>query len=186
MGCDIHIYMEYGEQGRWSGDEIRVWRSYGLFTALAGVRRYNSTVESFELRGVPENASWETLDDYTLYISDIEGEDCCTQEQAESYIKYGSAYWGSDKKRVIHPDWHSASWLSLSEFKVAYKRFRDYYKQPILPDWEKYKNDHDGFLKECERLKDKTEPIALIPEVEGIIAFLEAMAKHDYETRVVF
>ena len=188
MGCDIHTYLEYKEDERWDGiRHVRIPRNYGLFAVLAGVRAYNAEVEMFRPRGVPDDISWETRDDYTLYItSDGGDEGHCTREQAENYVKYGSRYWDSKKTRVTHPDWHSASWLSLGEFKVAYDRFRAYYKQPILPNLDKYKNDHDGFIKELERTKDETEPISPIPEVEAIIAYLEVFRQHSYDTRIVF
>jgi len=180
--------MEYGKNERWEGHKTWIWRSYGLFTALAGVRCYNSEIESFKPRGVPENISLDTLRDYTLYITEepFDEESCCTRESAERYIKSGSTYWDDRKTRVTHPDWHTPSWLSLNEFKVAYSRFRLYYRQPVLPDLEKFKGNPDGLKKELELTKDKTEPISPIPEVEAIIAYLEVMIKHGYKSRVVF
>ena len=189
MGCDIHVHLEYKEGGRWDGTpQFRIPRNYGLFAALAGVRKYNSEVESFLPRGVPNEVSTETREDYTLWVSDTAGddEDNCTREQAENYVKYGSRYWDSKKTRVIHPDWHSASWLSLNEFKIAYDRFLAYFKQSVLPDITKFKDDHEGYLKELERTKDMREPVSIIPEVEALIAYLEVFRNRGYDTRVIF
>ena len=190
MGCDIHLYLEHKENDKWWGTpRMPIGRYYGLFAVIAGVRDYNTEVEMFEPRGVPKDISWNTLDDYTLYIVDHETNEmgCCSREQAESYAKY-SPYWDIKKTRIEHPDWHSASWLTLAEYKIAYQRYLDYFKQPCFPDLAKYREskDHEGFIKELEILKDKTEPISPIPEVEASIAYLEALSKYTLFTRVVF
>lgn len=44
MGCDIHLFVEYSkpESDHWMnfGEEFRLTRHYGVFSALADVRNY--------------------------------------------------------------------------------------------------------------------------------------------------
>jgi hypothetical protein len=69
MGCDIHIYVESKEDGKWKhaqglvdgevpyGDQLYHGRNYTLFGFLAGVRE--SDKQHFNAKGFPEDASKE-------------------------------------------------------------------------------------------------------------------------------
>ena len=182
MGCDIHVFIEHsdGRGGRWSAisDQIYLGRNYGLFSAMAGVRLYTDTIEYFEPRGVPKDICFLTEGKYTLLV--VAGEDthedgCCTEEQADKYLGYGSAIWeekkeGSEYYRITGPDWHTPSWLNLEEFKIAYNRYLDYYK--------------DEYGK-----RDKSDPSHRpnrIPLVEGYLSLMDKLEDMGFPTRIVF
>jgi hypothetical protein len=203
MGCDIHVYLEYKNSDsmsdRWCGTpRLHIPRYYGLFATMAGVRSYDAQVEIFKPKGIPKDISYETLEDFTLKIVDQECDYCegkTTRRRAEEYIQYGEAYWNEEKHRVTHPDWHAPSWLTLDELKLAYKRFREYFVQAVIPpimrEREKYKDLSEEeskleWIKQLEEYKDKNEPIDPIPEVEAIIAYMEVLEKYEYQTRLIF
>lgn len=86
---------------------------------------------SFEPKGVPENISWKTAEEYTLCVLDDDsGEDhTCTRSQADSWVESGSSeIWDRDSQgnvmRVTSPDWHSGSWLDGGEVRDLSLRFR--------------------------------------------------------------
>jgi hypothetical protein len=62
MGCDVHMTVEVNEYGRWEGYLVNpyIGRNYTLFSFMAGVRGYFP--ESKEPRGMPTDASNETLE----------------------------------------------------------------------------------------------------------------------------
>jgi len=128
MGCDIHLYMEYKDPTNtaytsWSnfGRSFYVGREYGLFGYLAGVRGSGPAV--VPARGYPEDAGWDTNDDFYYRISDDDGYDgetrYVTLERAKSWgvpILYDK---NGKPDRVQCPDNHTPSWLTWSEFTSA-------------------------------------------------------------------
>lgn len=57
MGCDIHCWAEVKVEGRWHAyNQIQIDRDYGLFGAMAGVRR--SEDRMFPTKGVPTDLSF--------------------------------------------------------------------------------------------------------------------------------
>lgn len=63
MGCDIHEYLEYKEDGVWKlGPEINLERNYDMFAILADVRNYDGFEQIVEPRGVPADSCQEILD----------------------------------------------------------------------------------------------------------------------------
>lgn len=139
MGCDIHCYVEYKRKDstHWNsfGERINPGRNYTLFGLLAGVRGDDSPL--YAVRGIPSDMGYYAASDYWLYIShdskDQEGN--CSPEQAEKYIQYGSHY-SADSTRVSHPDWHSHSWLSITEFATVLDR---YHTIPLHPSAVEYR-----------------------------------------------
>lgn len=122
MGCDIHLYIEYKPSGadRWRsfGERINPGRNYQIFGRLAGVRCEDE--QHIAPRGVPEDMSYSALGDHWLYVTDRPGDGSCTRQDAERYISNcGSRWRGSEQKHVSHPDWHTHSWLTTSEFADA-------------------------------------------------------------------
>jgi hypothetical protein len=61
MGTDIHLYAEQRlGNGRWVAlfdSQVFIWRDYGLFTRLAGVREREGVVPISQPRGMPADAS---------------------------------------------------------------------------------------------------------------------------------
>jgi hypothetical protein len=99
-------------------------RNYQVFTAMANVRRYGGfPLAIAEPRGVPDDITPDVLAEYTLrvvppeeYDEDMSG--MTLRENAERYARDLKCRWFSDD-RIEHPDWHSASWLTLREL-LAY------------------------------------------------------------------
>lgn len=130
MGCDIHLFIEYKQDGQsllgwWAfGGEHRLDRDYRLFARMAGVRNYWDAVPISNPRDLPDDASWQVKDKNRLLIVDNEeaGEREATREQAERWVKSGSSKYDGDRY-VTHPDWHSHSWLSADEFEACLNSF---------------------------------------------------------------
>jgi hypothetical protein len=141
MGCDIHAVVETIDKediqtkiesvvseniNRWEGFcSPRIYRNYGLFYALAGVRGATSWPEPLiEPRGVPEDISYLGGD---ILLSSIP-EDYKGETVARCYI--------------FNPDYHTYGFLYLEELEAIYKRYREYFKdwtdqtKPIRPDPE--------------------------------------------------
>lgn len=137
MGCDIHAYVEY--RNKLTGDhddqdaswdcltgQLSLPRYYNVFGMIAGVHGNKSL---FEPKGIPEDMGWQAQEDWWIYIDDKpEGQEECDCENivslktAQQYETYGSRilYHKNGKPyRVEHPDWHSATWLTTSEFNEA-------------------------------------------------------------------
>lgn len=139
MGCDIHCYVDYKRKDstHWNsfGERINPGRNYTLFGLLAGVRGENSPY--YPVRGIPSDIGYCASSDYWLYIShdSKDQERNCSPEQAEKYIQYGSHY-NEDRTLVSHPDWHSHSWLSITEFATVLDR---YHTIPLHPSAIEYR-----------------------------------------------
>lgn len=121
MGCDIHMYVESktpGGENWWGfGGRVNPGRNYDLFSTLAGVR---GGPAMFEQRGLPDNLGYPANGDAYLTVDDEHAADSdgyCNTAQAKS--------WGNPivevngRKATLGPDWHSASWLTPSEFVAA-------------------------------------------------------------------
>ncbi len=89
---------------------------------------------SFEVKGIPQNISWKTAEEYTLCIleddDDSEESHTCKRSQADSWVEGGSSeIWDRDAQgdvmRVTNPDWHTGSWLDAGEVRDLSIRFRE-------------------------------------------------------------
>lgn len=130
MGCDIHLYIEYSPE--WTEDRnyyssfarVSLGRNYTMFGILAGVRN-TSVPQLFPQRGVPKNSPEYNYGDYVLYIQDEGEEHCCSRENADRWVKSGSSEYVDDEhKKITHPDWHSASWLTPEEFEECLVQYK--------------------------------------------------------------
>lgn len=135
MGCDIHCYIEYSEyKGSWwgFGGRINPGRDYDIFARLAGVRNYGDEIKTpIPPRGVPADMSYEAMGDYALLLSD-DGE-----PDMEGHVHKSTAklWYGNNPEKylirnrmpyaVVHPDWHSHSWMTLDEFESTIKEYLD-------------------------------------------------------------
>ena len=149
MGADIHTFIEYAyvresdderpESWYSFGGRINPSRDYEMFALLANVRGIGAL---YPPRGVPDQLSWTTRDAFYMTVLHEprldfannplpaeEGE--VSAETAAGWVARGySRYEGTDPTtgrplRITHPDWHSPSWLTLSEFDrvlAAHKR----------------------------------------------------------------
>jgi hypothetical protein len=100
MGCDIHPWIQYREEGStywhtWSG-EMNWGRNYDFFDALAGVRCRHDLPGNYQKGNCPTTVSaprgWP--------------EDSGSLES-----------WGESAQENV--DFHTPSWLTLDEFKKA-------------------------------------------------------------------
>lgn len=202
MGCDIHAFLEYRKQytnlngvtqwDKWDtfSGELHFCRNYGMFAAMSGTRKYMAGVKSFEPKGIPPDIAYATLDAYTLLVLDDEwlvGQEGHTSpENAENYAK-DNGWWGADHKRVIHPDWHTPSWLSSSELQTAYGYYRNYYRdyeEPMITP--KMTIAEKGAEMERVSVKGPVLPIPPSPFVEALLATMQSLESNGYETRLVF
>ena len=189
MGCDIHMYLEYGNKQRYEeaqagkenargekvtmywqslGGRMSMGRNYSMFGILSqGVR--SDFENGLEAKGLPEGSmAWETEYDAYCRINDKFAEDddeghYCTLEQAQKWATYGNKIQNDvdgNPWRVEHPDWHSHSWLTTEEYEKA--------------------------IVEYEKLKDTDEywgtPIAYM----AVLAAMKSFESNGQIARVVF
>lgn len=126
MGCDIHMYVEYKSKERFDDYWTYFWgkinpgRNYWMFGLIAKVR--GSFKESFNPKGMPNNASYVAEEDNYVYITkEGIGDNECTIEQAKKWERYGCkiSYHCNIATKVTHPDWHSHTWLTTEEFEYV-------------------------------------------------------------------
>lgn len=161
MGCDIHMYVEYKRKGderdywQYYGQRINPGRNYYIFGLISkGVRSDNDL--GLEPKGIPENLSFYSYNDYWISINDkyAGDEGFCSTEQAEKWAEYGSII---DKERnlVSNPDWHSHSWLTTKELEEQLEIYKE------ESDW-------------------------VNAEYFALLSSMKELEKHDLEARVVF
>lgn len=144
MGADIHMYVEYSYKSDFKrykkelkenketakkpyvysfGNQINPGRNYCMFGCLAnGVR--DDIEGSISPKGLPseDEIGYMSMFDNRLYITeDGDGDNECTLIDAKVWEKYGRKiiYRNDVPIFVEHPDWHSHTWLTLSEYKKA-------------------------------------------------------------------
>ena len=140
MGCDIHTYIDYDDfktkEGDWFvscfAENVADNRNYTLFALMAGVR-YDPRTDVqfkplFEPKGIPERVSYTVRCEYTLHIADnknlYNAEGFCSQDNAERWVVLGCSRWmDNDHTIVSHPDWHSASWLTVAELEQVIEAY---------------------------------------------------------------
>lgn len=123
MGCDIHAFVEYrdGESWRAFSEEINLSRHYGAFAALAGVRNNPAWgLATLEPKGLPDDASYITLDNYKYFITDETNFDggYVSHADAQKWIAEGVSHM-IDERWVSDPDAHTPSHLTTEEFEGA-------------------------------------------------------------------
>jgi hypothetical protein len=129
MGCDIHVMLEHRKHGteRWdalSYYAINPGRDYEKFSRLAGVRG-GMMGEYIEPRGLPSDPSWQTGNEYWLFISEEpgNGEHYVKPDDANRWVAQGCSVFKNDEEGkpvwVSDPDQHSHTWLTLAEWKKA-------------------------------------------------------------------
>ncbi len=138
MGCDAHFYIQYKKKtdnfDEWwfdFGGEISPGRNYAMFGILAGVRE--RTPHCFEPKGIlPEKKqSFAVREDLYLVITeDGKGRNETTLENAKRYSRESDLIKDKNGKpiKVLDPDWHSHSWLTIKELKKAFKWYKKYAK----------------------------------------------------------
>jgi hypothetical protein len=138
MGCDIHCYIQYkkktDEDNWWEcfGGEIWPGRNYAMFGILAGVRDHYAP-HSFTPKGIlpEEKQSWAVRDDLYLVITeDGKGHNETTLENAKLWSSESELIKDKDGKpvRILQPDWHNHSWMTIEELEKAYKLYKKYIK----------------------------------------------------------
>jgi hypothetical protein len=139
MGCDIHAYIDYDDfktkDGDWFvscfAEDVRLGRNYTLFTLMAGVRhdpRTDTYNPLFEPKGLPDRTSHSVDWAYSLHITTnkdlYDSESFCSPEDAQRWVDKGYSRWLNAKHDAVsHPDWHSASFLTVDELERVVEAF---------------------------------------------------------------
>lgn len=139
MGTDIHMYVQYREKERansqydfWYsfGERINPGRCYDMFAILSdGVR--GRWKKHFRAKGLPTKMGYSAENDAYLWIREKD-EDPRDYENRSCTLE-DALRWGReiirDKEgkpfKTAHPDWHSHSWLNVSEFEQALKWYKE-------------------------------------------------------------
>jgi hypothetical protein len=91
MGCDIHLFVEVKQNGKWqSVSEMRdcyIERNYHMFALLGGVRNYDEITPISELKGIDKNSGR----DFKI--------------QAEYYNSDGHSYSNLTLRELLDFDW---------------------------------------------------------------------------------
>lgn len=170
MGCDIHAFIEtFSKQESLTNDscfvdcyssEISFGRDYILFGLIAGVR-HNAIISP---RGIPTNPSmsYTTSNKYFLRVVDLPEDEvscrnnCVARMKAEEYVKQGSSQYTDDSKnKIIGPDWHTPTWLTLDELIQIRKIY-------LLETIQYYSNLSGKKIKELVDFIESKEPRLLM------------------------
>lgn len=160
MGCDIHVYTEYGTGSYWTSlAKYDCNRDYYFFGKLAGVRGGKALIEP---KGIPKDVGITAKYDYLLFVTKKESanneEKSCTLEQAERWVREGSSKWWIERKRtkdwVTNPDYHSMSWLTSGELARVFDACRNE-DESVSPVWQSIFVS----LKEMEKAGDKSRVV---------------------------
>lgn len=124
MGCDIHAVIEYKRwDSFWSSfGEIDIPRDYELFSAIAFGDGGITDDLPYPPRGLPSDVSFRTSGLFYMdgqeYIDLMKSHgieekidpEIMPEWEREKYLTTGA---------VIAPDWHTPSWMNLTEFKAS-------------------------------------------------------------------
>ena len=87
MGCDIHGHVETRSRNcSWRHSmDFDGSREYEMFAALANVRN-NGSIKAFEPKGLPDDISYKTKEDYELWRYDAHSYSWVTPDELEKAI----------------------------------------------------------------------------------------------------
>jgi len=160
--------------------------------------------EPFQPKGIPKPLSYRVQNRYTLYVYEKEegdpGEEGCTRESAEGWVKNKSSeWWNEDKTMVTDPDWHTPSWLSTEEVKQLLHRMEEA-QRACIPAAKKEHAKMVELAKEYERknpgktarkdlqswafynpMKDDS-----LTELRAVVGMMEALEEGGAVARLVF
>ena len=124
MGCDIHAVIEYKRwDSFWSSfGEIDIPRDYDFFSAIAFGDGGITDELLYPPRGMPSDVSLRTSglfymdgQEYKDLMKSHGMEEKIDPEIMEEWEKIEYLSSGA----VVAPDWHTPSWMNLSEFKAS-------------------------------------------------------------------
>lgn len=120
MGCDIHAYIEFGEDMTdvtriECFGKVRIPRNYLLFALLAGVRSDGTVEPVVPPRGIPKPLSFCVAGKYTEFVK--------PKERPKLLQDNTVRWWDPDKLYRVCPDWHTPSWLTADELRLVRKEF---------------------------------------------------------------
>jgi hypothetical protein len=202
MGCDIHLYIEYkakkpefdGYVSDWQsfGGRINPGRNYALFALMSNVRNYGDELPVLvEQRGMPDDPGYYSKCDNKLYISsDLDGDEYVKPERAKLWVESGSSTYinnhAGEPTWVTHPDWHSHSWLTTSEFESVLNKYLE-----LETSWHTERvKEHNKMVKERNIQPDSWayDPPSMNdePSYQVVLASLKRFEELGYDARVVF
>lgn len=201
-------------------EEFSVGRCYKLFSIMAGVRGCGNNA-IVQPRGLPEGTDeepsigWMTEHKITLTvvpdheIKTVFGQEdrCVSQSTYDSWTvgtgsfrpiirsyKTVNMHDGTSREMILHPDYHSISWLTLPELLEVRKR---YITEEVEYNYQEYKlkkkdtNEYKKILKEVKDpemlLKHNFGPFEYA-SLNGLIGMLYFMEKSspNIKSRIVF
>lgn len=147
MGADIHMFVEYQykehaqraeKEGRkpywWGfGGHLNPGRNYTMFAILAGVR--GQYPDSFEPKGIlpRDEMGFDASREAYMYIFDDKDRCCENADREPWYILRSDALkWAERGHKIIDNTWmqafdyHSHSWMTISELEKAYEIYLKY------------------------------------------------------------
>ena len=112
MGCDIHSFAEIKKNGKWEkvenyfslsdfdkewykkekGDSPFDWRSYSMFSFLAGVRNYDCCEPISKPRGLPDDISDDVKSYYKEWVYDAHSASFLTAKELLEF-NYDKEFW---------------------------------------------------------------------------------------------
>ena len=97
MGCDIHAIIEVKNRGHPEcgfsfAAKIELDRDYKMFSLMAGVRNYKELPQVSPLRGIPNDASCRTKEEYNLLGSDTHSSSFLYFYEYKNAVDFNSNY----------------------------------------------------------------------------------------------
>jgi len=160
---------------------------------MANVRNYYSDGKLpvlVEPRGIPDDVGYIAKDDNQLYISENEGDNYTTMERAEKWVESGSSKFIDNQEGkpiwVTHPDWHSHSWLTTSEFETIINKYLE-----LEAGWHKERVDTHNKMAIQEFIQSGSwmyaPPVMKYePEYQVVLASMKRFEELGYDARIVF
>lgn len=146
MGCDIHAYVEYSDDGKYwrSLTDNFGSRNYWVFGVLAGVRtEYEPVIKP---KGMPEgDISYNARSGYWMSVAPkekpeyAEWEKWVSYETAEKWVIQGYSIPEYKDEKIISvsdPDSHTHSWLTPDELEKCLHVYEDRHGENSPADWK--------------------------------------------------
>lgn len=131
-------------------------RNYSCFALMTGVRNGDGVTPIAVPKGFPPDASTESIHEYCLKIVPDEEDDdneehTTTQSNASKWLKSNSSVLVAPGL-ISEPDWHSASYLTLTELNAVNEKKIQCAAVLTLPEYEKFKSRKPQTLPDLEDL----------------------------------
>lgn len=110
---------------------IRLSQDDRLFALLAGVRSDNISdlqIECLMPKGLPDDVTELSLEEGSFTVDDdaakLEIPDTCSRADADRWVNDDKSRYIHNGYSVTHPAFHSHSWVTIEELKLALGRYQ--------------------------------------------------------------